>query len=247
MATTRLQLIQHVALHMDEVSPDITVSGLTVDGSDNNPLYTLIDGLVDGGALELFSIAPYWRLPQTEFDDGDIALASVGTQRKLNDGKTTVFARKVIRIRVPDDFLRVAEIGHASFERPITEVVPEASELGKRQHNQNLMAREARPVGVISHGEWTIDGDTVQCREIDCYSVASSVNSTSGVYATYIAKPAAIVDDAVTPSNSVAVEDVVPDVLIPSLEWLIASRAFGARGDANHAAICQQNAQNLLV
>lgn len=244
---TRLQLIQQVALRMDEVSPDIAISNLSVDGSDNNPLYTLIDGLVDGGALELFSIAPYWRLPQSEFDSDDMALAQVVSQRKLNDGTTTSPARKMIRLRVPDDFLRVAEINHTSFERPITEVVPEASELGKRQHNPNLMAKSARPVGVMSHGEWTIDNETVQCREIDCYSVASSVDSTSGVYATYIATPPTIHEDAVTPSNSVSVEDAVPPVLIPSLEWLIASRAFGARGDANHAGICQQNAQNVLV
>ena len=39
----------------------------------------------------------------------------------------------------------------------------------------------------------------------------------------------------------------VPDVLLPALEWLIAARAFGSRGDANHSAICQQNAQNLLT
>ena len=62
--------------------------------------------------------------------------------------------------------------------------------------------------------------------------------------ATYIPKPAVISDTA---SPAVTVEDAVPEVLIPALEWLIAARTFGARGDANHAAICQQNAQNLLV
>jgi hypothetical protein len=37
------------------------------------------------------------------------------------------------------------------------------------------------------------------------------------------------------------------NVLVPALTWLIASLAFGARGDANHAAVCQQYANNLLV
>lgn len=244
---TRLQLIQQVALHMDEVSPEITIANLSVDGSDNNPLYTLIDGLVDAGALELFSIAPYWRLEQTEFGDGYVKTESVGTTRKINDGQGQISARKIIRLRVPDDFLRVAEISHPSFQRPITEVVPEMSEMGKRQHNPFLMAKEARPVGVMSHGEWTLNAgteseETLQCREIDCYSIPSS-GTTTGLAATYIAKPRTIKDS----SPAVTVEEAIPPVLIPALKWLIASRAFGARGDANHASICQQNAQNVLV
>lgn len=223
---------------MDEVTPDnVDVTDISVDGADGNPLYALIDGLIDAGALELFSVAPYWRLKQTTFTD--ILLESVGSQRTIGDGSTIIPARKMIRLKVPDDFLRVAEINHSSFQRPITEVVQEISELGKRQHNPFLMGKEARPVGVMSHGSWS----GTQCREIDCYSVSSSVDSTSGVMATYIPKPSVITDDTPT----VAVEDAVPEVLIPALEWLIAARTFGARGDVNHAAICQQNAQNLLV
>ena len=235
---TRNELIRQVALRMDEVTPDnVDVTDISVDGADGNPLYALIDGLIDAGALELFSVAPYWRLKQTTFTD--ILLESVGSQRTISDGNTIIPARKMIRLKVPDDFLRVAEINHSSFQRPITEVVQEISELGKRQHNPFLMGKEARPVGVMSHGSWSGQ----QCREIDCYSVSSSVDSSSGVMATYIPKPSVITDDAPT----VAVEDTVPEVLIPALEWLIAARTFGARGDVNHAAICQQNAQNLLV
>ena len=240
MSTTRAQLIQRVALKMDEVSPSIAAADLiAVDASDGNPLYTLIDGLIDGGALELFSVAPYWRLKQVTFGNDSIEFEAVGTARTVNDGATTIPARKMIRLKVPDDFLRVAEINHVSFQRPITEVVQEISEMGKRQHNPFLMAKEARPVGVMSHGVWS----TTQCREIDCYSVASSYSSKSDVTATYIPKPATISDSGTV----VTVEDAVPEVLIPALEWLIAARTFGARGDANHAAICQQNAQNVLV
>lgn len=246
MATTRADVIQHVALKMDEVSPNIVIGDLSVDGSDNNPLYTLIDGLVDAGALELFSVAPYWRLPQTAFVAHD--LETVGTQRILNDGNTTSPARKMIRLRVPDNFLRVAEISHPSFERPITEVVPEGSELGRRQHNPNLMARGARPVGVMSHGVWVTGAGTESeasenCREIDCYSIPSG-GTDSGLAATYIPRPSM----PASGNSSTNIEDtIIPAVLIPAMEWIIAARTFGARGDANHSAICQQNAQNLLV
>ena len=247
---TREQLIQQVALRMDEVTPDnIGISDIFVDGADGNPLYALIDGLVDSGCLELFSVAPYWRLKQTTFSE--TALESVGSQRTVGDGSITIATRQMIRLKVPDDFLRVAEISHPSFQRPITEVVQEISELGKRQHNPFLMAKEARPVGVMSHGVWvggtTEDPTYEQCREIDCYSIPST-GALTGLVATYIPKPATIDDDtAHSGANAVSVEDVVPAVLIDALQWLIAARTFGARGDANHSAICQQNAQNLLV
>lgn len=239
MATTRAQLIQQVALRMDEVSPEIEADDLVVDGSDGNPLYTLIDGLIDAGTLELFSVAPYWRLKQTTFPATDTD--SVGQARELDDGKITTATRTMIRLKIPDDFLRVAEINCDQFQRPITEAVPEISEMGKRQHNLYLMAKESRPVGVLSHGVWGSGTSATQSREIDCYSVASG---PTNLVATYIPKPLVISD---TSDPVVTVEDAVPEVLIPALQWLIAARTFGARGDANHAAICQQNAQNLLV
>ena len=252
MSTNRAQLIQHVALRMDEVSPDITIANLAVDGSDSNPLYTLIDGLVDGGALELFSVAPYWRLPQTEFTYSATASANqiivealpdeLGDRTSSGNGGTeTVTARKIIRLKVPDDFLRVAEINCTDFLRPITEVVTEISEAGRRQHNRALMGKESKPVGVLSHGVW----NGAQAREIDCYSLSNGTSVTASndtIVASYIAKPAMPLSGSLD-----SIESVVPPVLIPALEWLIAARTFGARGDADHAAICQQNAQNVLV
>ena len=238
----RNELIRQVALRMDEVtpdSPDFTIDDIAVDGSDNNPLYALIDGLVDSGALELFSVAPYWRLPQTEFENV-----------QLGELPASFGSRRVIRLKVEDDFLRVAEINHSEFQRPITEAVPEMSEAGKRQHNRYLMGKEARPVGVISHGKWEVEQDEfVQCREIDCYSIApappagTTDTALDGVEATYIATP----EMPTITDTTTDIETVIPPVLVDALEWIIAARTFGARGDANHAAICQQNAQNLLV
>jgi len=224
---TKEQLIQQVALRMDEVTPDAGLN-VTVDGSDNNPLYTLIDGLVNDGLVELFSVAPYWRLPQTRFEDVIIAAIREGD-------------RKIIKLKVPADFLRVAEIDYPEvFQRPITEIVSEQSPEGRRQHNRFLMGKLAKPVGVMSHGVWEGDED---CREIDCYSLpASHEGDGSAVVASYIAKPEAI---ASTGDN--AVEAVVPQVLIPCLEWMVAYLTFSARGDVNHATVCRQNAQNLLV
>lgn len=229
---TRDELIAAVVLRMDEITPSSGLS-LQVDASDGNPLYDLVIGLIDSGVLELLSVAPYWRLPQTPFSDIKVEAISSGAD-----------SRKIIRLKVPGDFLRVAEISHTKFQRPITEVWPEQTPLGKRQHNRHLMGKEAKPVGVLSFGKWTTgtgtSATTTQCMEIDCYSLPSTESGTSNVNASYIAKPASAVG---TSSTTVP----VPDVLLPALQWLIAARAFGARGDSNHAAICQQNAQNLLV
>ena len=231
---TRSELIKKVALRMDELTPSSAFS-VPVDGisyQDENPLYALIDGLADDCALELYSIAPYWRLPNTEFAAESKLIESIDS----NDANS----RKIIRLKLADDFLRVAEINCEEFKRPITEVAPEQSAEGKRQHNRYLMGKETKPVGVLSFAKWLVTPDNSEtpveqnCREIDCYSLSpDSTLTASGVVATYIAKPA----------NA----ESVSDLLMPSLEWLTAARAFGARGDANHAAICQQNAQNLLV
>lgn len=220
---TRKELIRQVVARMDEVTPEadlnVIVDGFT-DGADGNPLYLLIDSIADDAALELYSVAPYWRLPQTAFQN--ILVESIHS--------SDVNSRKYIRLKLDDSFLRVAEIDCEGFQRPITEVVPEQSPEGKRQHNRFLLGKEAKPVGVMSFGIW----GEVQCREIDCYSLAASTGVTPAqVKASYIAKPGAV--------------ESIPEILIPALEWLIAARAFGARGDSNHATICQQNAQNILV
>lgn len=216
---TRSELIADVALRMDEITPEAGLS-LTVDGADQNPLYALIDGLLDAGALELYSVAPYWRLPLTDFDEGDITVENI-------EG---VEGRQYIAITPGDDFLRIGAIVCKSLQRPITEVYHEQSAMGKRQHNRFLMGREAKPVAIMTY--------TAGGREIQCYSVATSENiAATDVHASYVEKP------AIEGTGPIS----IPDLLIPALEWLVAARAFGARGDVEHANICQQNAQNLLV
>ena len=243
MSLSRNDLIKAVALRMDEITPDNPVI-VSVDGSDNNPLYGLIDGLINDCTLELFSIAPYWRLPQTPFvyDDGDADKNEIALGGVFQD---TAYERKIVRLKVNDKFLRVAEINSGYWARPITEVFPEQSPEGHRQHSPYLFGKNAKPVGIMSHGMWASEGGVdVPCREIDCYSLDSEIDDVEGASldASYIAAP-----EAIGSTGHTTVESVVPPVLIPALEWLIAARTFGARGDANHAAICQQNAQNLLV
>ena len=219
---TRKELIAQVALRMDEITPE---SGfvIPVDGADNNPLYELIDGLADDAALELYASAPYWRLPSRAFLYDEVKVDPIFPNRPDS--------RKMIRLKVTDAFLRVAVIRCDEFHRPVTDIYPEQSADGKRQHNRFLMGREAKPVGVMTHGWW----DGVPCREIDCYSLSadSTVGPRDGIEASYIAKPGRA--------------ETIPDRLFPPLEWLIAARAFEARGDGNHGQICLNTAKSLLV
>ena len=217
---------------MDEITPASGLSNVTVDGSDNNPLAVLIGGLIDDCALEIFSVAPYWRLPWTTFTAASVEVKAIANPTQ----------RKIIRLKLSNDFLRIAEIDCPDFQRPVTEIYAEHSDMGKRQHNRHLLAKEAKPVGVFSHGVWTESSSQVTKREINCYSLdPSSTTTAAQVVASYIKKPQ---------SSEVSgwdAETVITLPLLPALEWLIASKTFAARGDAEHAAICQQNAQNLLV
>lgn len=207
---------------MDEITPENDFV-IPVDGADNNPLYELIDGLADDAALELYASAPYWRLPSQAFLYDEIKVEPIFP--------TKSDSRKMIRLKVTDDFLRVAVIRCDDFHRPVTDIYPEQSAEGKRQHNRFLMGKEAKPVGVLTHGWW----DGAPCREIDCYSLApdSAAGPRAGIEASYIAKPGRA--------------ETIPERLFPPLEWLIAARAFEARGDGNHGQICLATAKSLLV
>ena len=219
---TRKELIAQVALRMDEITPEEGLI-IPVDGADNNPLYELIDGLANDAALELYASAPYWRLPSQAFLYDEIKVEPIFP--------TKSDSRKMIRLKVTDDFLRVAVIRCDDFHRPVTDIYPEQSAEGKRQHNRFLMGKEAKPVGVLTHGWW----NGAPCREIDCYSLAldSAAGPRAGIEASYIAKPGRA--------------ETIPEQLFPPLEWLIAARAFEARGDSNHGQICLATAKSLLV
>jgi len=224
---TRDDLIVAVALRMDEITASNDYS-VTIDGADGNPLYMLIKGVLDEAMMEIYATAPYWRLPTTAFAAGDIEITTIPADDQ----------RKMIRVKVPDGFLRIAEISCDYFHRPISEIYPKQSTEGKRQYNKHLRAGVAKPVGVMSSGLWS----GTSSRQIECYSVPYTATTAvaANVEASYIAKPA-----SVTPETNTTV--VVPTALEPALEWLAASKAFGARGDTNHMAVCLQNAQNLLV
>ena len=146
---TREELIRMVALKMDEISSsnDVIVQVLE---SDNNPLYTLIDSLLDESVNDMLMKAPLYRLYNH-------------TGTAASSRPTTVNYIKVGIIDVPTDFLRFASIEDKAFQRPIVTLAVEGDEVDKRQHNKHLVAKKAKPVAVIGN-------DATKGRIITCYS-----------------------------------------------------------------------------
>jgi hypothetical protein len=145
----REELIKMVALKMDEISSsnDVIVQVLE---SDNNPLYTLIDSLLDESVNDMLMKAPLYRLYNH-------------TGTAASSRPTTVNSIKVGIINVPTDFLRFASIEDKAFKRPIVTLAVEGDEVDKRQHNKHLVAKKAKPVAVIGN-------DATKGRIITCYS-----------------------------------------------------------------------------
>lgn len=226
---TRKDIILAAALRMDEISASSNVY-VTVSTSDNDPLYAQLNGVLDEALVEIYAMAPYWRLPQTSFLATSIAYAT-----DPHSG------RVYLRLKVPGDFLKIAEINCAEWERPIVEIFAEGSDMGRRQHNRHLMGKSAKPVGVMSHGIW--EGNA-QVREIDCFSFDADTAEATSLNATYIARPLTETHN-ITPDTVISDDILVPGIVEP-LEWLMASKVFGLRGD-ERTAICQKNAEGLLI
>jgi len=228
---TRKDIILGAVLRMDELSASGDAQYVTVSTNDNDPLYAQMNGVLDESLVEIYAMAPFWRLPQTSFlDTSDVAYAT-----DPHSG------RVYLRLRVPEDFLKIAEVMCAEWERPIVEIFGEGSDMGRRQHNRHLMGKSARPVGVMSHGVW--DGSS-QAREIDCYSFDAGTTEATSLEASYIARPLTE-PHSKDPDTTISDDILVPGIVEP-LEWLMASKVFGLRGD-ERTAVCLKNAEGLLI
>lgn len=129
---TKSSFIQDVALRMDEVSSSDEVS-VSVGIEDNNPLYTLIGGLIEEAFGEVARIAPLAMLPM-EPETGN-----------ASNGITT--------IDLPADYLRFAYITVAGSNRVIGTLNVEGDAVAVRQDNKYTRAGSEKPVAVLSGSE----------------------------------------------------------------------------------------------
>lgn len=218
---TREELIKNVALKMDEISSSDDVI-VDVDISDNNPLYTQINKLLNESINEALVKAPVHR---------------IGNAMMMNGGpyteKDTTYAgnRTVISIPLPDDFLRLASIDSGKFQRPIVALATDGDEVSNTQRNKFLVAKYAKPVGVLC-----VDGASGgKC--IKCYSFDPADNAS--VIMTYIPR----FNEELGLSVNIKIDTYLSDIV----SWICAGKVYSSRGDAANSKICDENALALMV
>ena len=215
---TREELIKKVALKMDEISSSDDVI-VPVNVSDNNPLYTQINGLLNESINDVLTKAPIYRIQN-----------HVVSMKESTAGSTFDNSRATAVIVVPNDFIRLVSITDDSFQRPIVDLAIEGDGVDKRQHNKFLVAKSAKPVAVIGR-------DQNGARVITCYSY--ELNTTPSPTMSYVKR---------YESNLDAMLEVDLDsYIIDVVSWVCAGRVFAAQGDINKGKICDDNAAALMI
>ena len=217
---TREELIKKVALKMDEVSSSDDVI-VPVNISDNNPLYTQINALLNESVNDVLTKAPIYRL-QNHIETADASIVSV---KDIFDGK-----RKVAVVAVPEDFIRIASISDEAFQRPIVDLALEGDAVDKRQHNRLLVAGSAKPIAVIGR-------DVTGGRIITCYSYGN--DATPAPSFNYVKR--------YNNNSDTSAETDLDGFMIDVVSWVCAGKVFAAQGDINKGKLCDENASALMV
>lgn len=213
----RIELIKKVALKMDEISSSNQVVVDVLD-SDNNPLYALIDGLLNESINDVLTKAPVYRIPDAfTATEGDLE----GSMAILND------TRRAGVISLPEDFIRLVSISASDLDRHIVDLSIEGDETDKRQHNKFLVAKNAKPVGVLGRAD---EG----YRVIYVYSFEKDITPLMSL--TYVKR----FTDTV---NDIELDDYMSELV----SWVCAGRVFAVQGDINRGKICDENAAALMV
>lgn len=213
---TREELIKRIALKMDEISSSDDVI-VPVGTSDNNPLYTQINNLLNESVNDVLMKAPVYRL------DSHIATITSGVTVQ------TVGARKVAVIEVPNDFVRIASISDKDFQRTIVDLAQEGDDVDKRQHNRHLMAKSAKPVAVLGRGA---GGRTITCYSYD-------TKSTPAPSVQYVKR--------YDPEKDLTADTGLDNYMIDLVSWVCAGKVFAAHGDVTKGKICDENAASLMI
>jgi hypothetical protein len=214
---TREELIKMVALKMDEISSSDDVI-IPVNESDNNPLYTQINNMLNESVNDVLMKAPIYRI-QNQVEEfkvfADINLFG-------NTRKAAVFA-------VPEDFIRIASISDAAFQRPIVDLSLEGDATDKKQRNRFLVAKKAKPVGVLGRG--------ASGRIITCYSYDTA--DTIAPTLLYIKR----YNNATDTNSETDLDEYLTDIV----SWVCAGKVFSVQGDTAKSKICDDNAAALMI
>lgn len=234
---TREELIKKVALKMDEISSSDDVI-VPVGIGDNNPLYTQINNLLNESVNDVLMKAPIFRIQNQVvlLEENNITLEDIFGG-----------LRKIAVISVPEDFIRIASITDANFQRPIVDLSIEGDEVDNKQHNRFLVAKSAKPVAVIGRKQFittTINPITNEQKVessigivIRCYSYDASVTT----------KPIVQYIKRYDNDRDTSAETDLDSYMIDVVSWVCAGKVFAAQGDINKGKICDDNAAALMM
>ena len=214
---TREELIKKVALKMDEISSSDDVQVPVVE-SDNNPLYTQINYLLNESVNDVLMKAPIFRIQK-----------QIATIKEYKEKELFNKTRKAVVFAIPNNFLRLVSITDSIFQRPIVDLALEGDDIDKRQHNKFLVAKYAKPIAIIGQGS---TGKTITCYSYDIdYAPNPSLN--------YIKRYEQDLDYFSDTNLDGYLTDIV--------SWLCAGKVFAAQGDVNKGKICDENAAALMI
>lgn len=202
---TRSELINRVKSNIDEITPAGSPI-VSVGVEDNNPLDEIIDNLLDESAKEILLKAPIMRLKvtkSTETATADATDSKIGT------------------IKVPADFLRIAELKMADWSRAVSELQQQGSDIAKMQYNKYTRGGTVKPVAVLSNRENNL--------VIEYFSVNTSH----------------VIDRFLYIKNDVA--ENIPELLQDALCWICASRVLAATGETDKVKLAESNAISLMM
>lgn len=219
----REELIKKVALKMDEISSSDDVI-VAVGADDNNPLYAQINSLLNESINDVLTKAPIYRL------QNHLGTANPIYHESISDRNNNT-VRTIAVLKVPEDFIRIVSIDDPDFERPIVDLAIEGDDIAKQQHNRFLMAKTAKPVGVLGRNSSGL-------RLIKCYSLPADREYPETTM-TYVVRFAG--DEALT--NDIDIDDYLVEIV----SWVCAGRVFAAHGDLNRGKICDDNAAALMI
>jgi hypothetical protein len=148
----RSEIISAIKARLDELTP-FQEGDVALDESVK-PVEQYIDGFLDEATDTVRLISPAYRLEASEFprdDEGNFTLE----EDRLGDGVV------YYKLAVPDDFLKIAEVRMANWERPCFSATLEAGESYRMLRNPYTTAGPTKPAVVVTGGNIELYGSRV--------------------------------------------------------------------------------------
>ena len=163
----RNDIISAVKARLDELTPFQESGALLEEQGLTKPVEQYVDDLLDEATDTVRLIAPERRMMSRSFkaywdgEDGRDEFGDVFEAEELG-GSSIVY----YRLKVPDDFLRIAEVRMGNWDRPCLSITLEGGEGYKLLRNPHTTAGPSKPAVVVCGGYLEFYGSRVSGVEL---------------------------------------------------------------------------------